>query len=100
MAAIATVLAMEPRIMLFDEPTAFLDPKARRKLILALNSMQQTKLIATHDLAFACETCTRVIVLKNGIIAADGNPNVILYDQALMAQCDMEAIGYMPEKQL
>lgn len=97
MAAIATVLAMEPRVMLFDEPTAFLDPKARRKLIHVLNQLPQTKLIATHDLTFACETCARVIVLQRGRVAADGKPGDILYDQALMEKCDMEAIGYMPQ---
>lgn len=96
MAAIATVLAMEPKVMLFDEPTAFLDPKARRNLINVLGTLPQTKLIATHDLTFACETCSRVIVLQNGRIAADGKPDEILYNQALMAKCDMEAIGYMP----
>lgn len=97
MAAIATVLAMEPKIMLFDEPTAFLDPKARRNLINVLHSLPQTKLIATHDLPFACETCSRVIVMQNGRIAADGKPAEILYDQGLMEKCDMEAIGYMPQ---
>lgn len=97
MAAIATVLAMEPKVMLFDEPTAFLDPKARRNLINVLHSLPQTKLIATHDLAFACETCSRVIVLQNGQIVADGKPMDILYDRRLMETYDMEAIGYMPQ---
>lgn len=95
MAAIATVLAMEPKIMLFDEPTAFLDPKARRQLIDVLNRLPHTKLIATHDLPFACEACQRVLILKNGTIAADGDPEQLLYDPILMDACGIEAIGYM-----
>ena len=95
MAAIATVLAMEPRVMLFDEPTAFLDPKARRHLIGILKSLPHTKLIATHDLPFACEVCSRVVVLSGGAIAADGDPRALLYDEGLMDRCGIEAIGYM-----
>lgn len=94
MAAIATVLAMEPSVMLLDEPTAFLDPKARRNLIHTLRRLPQTMLIATHDLTFACETCARAVVMKNGRIAADGKPEALLYDQALMEACGIEAIGY------
>lgn len=97
MAAIATVLAMDPRVMLFDEPTAFLDPRARRKLIRLLNRLPHTKLIATHDLPFACEVCTRVVILQRGQIAAQGDPKTLLYDEALMDRCGMEAIGYMEE---
>lgn len=97
MAAIATVLAMDPRVMLFDEPTAFLDPRARRKLIRLLNRLPHTKLIATHDLPFACEVCTRVVILQHGQIAAQGDPKTLLYDEALMDRCGMEAIGYMEE---
>lgn len=95
MAAIATVLAMDPQIMLLDEPTAFLDPKARRNLIRILNGLPHTKLIATHDLTFACEACSRVVVLADGRIAADGKPDQILYDRKLMDRCGIEAIGYM-----
>ena len=97
MEAIATVLAMDPRVMLFDEPTAFLDPRARRKLIRLLNRLPHTKLIATHDLPFACEVCTRVVILQHGQIAAQGDPKTLLYDEALMDRCGMEAIGYMEE---
>ena len=97
MAAIATVLAMDPRVMLFDEPTAFLDPRARRKLIRLLNRLPHTKLIATHDLPFACEVCTRVVILQHGQIAAQGDPKTLLYAEALMDRCGMEAIGYMEE---
>jgi len=92
MAALATVLVMEPRLMIFDEPTAFLDPCARRKLIETLNSLPETQLIATHDLSFAAETCSRVIILKNGSLFADGPASRLLYDSQLMEDCGLEAI--------
>lgn len=66
LAALASVMVMEPEILLLDEPTAFLDPKARRNLIRILNRLPQTMLIATHDLAFAAEVCPRAAVLKSG----------------------------------
>ncbi len=91
--ALATVLVMEPSIMLFDEPTAFLDPKARRNLIQVLNALPHTKLIATHDLSFAAETCSRSILIRNGKIFADGLSENVLYDIELMDQCGVEAIG-------
>jgi cobalt/nickel transport system ATP-binding protein len=93
MAAVATVLAMEPTAMLFDEPTAFLDPKARRNLIKVLMQLKHTKLIATHDLTFAEEVCTRALLVKKGRIFADGQPKAILRDEKLMEECGIEAIG-------
>ncbi len=90
-AAIATVLAMNPTLMLFDEPTAFLDPKSRRNLITLLNRLTQTKLIATHDLSFAAEVCDRIMVLKDGMLFAEGTV-ALLHDTGLMAECDMEAL--------
>ena len=89
MAAIATVLAMEPSILLFDEPTAFLDPKAKRVLAEALRTLPHPKIIATHDMAFAAEICNRVIVLKDGRIAADGGPSV-LNDGAFLRECGLQ----------
>jgi cobalt/nickel transport system ATP-binding protein len=91
MAAIASVLAMEPSILMFDEPTAFLDPKAKRALVSALRNLAHTKIIATHDITFAEKICGRVIILKDGCIAADGKPS-ILYDKELMQNCGLEAI--------
>ncbi len=93
-AAIATILVMEPSIMLFDEPTAFLDPKARRNLINLLNKLPHAKLIASHDLAFVAEVCDRAVILKKGIIAADGIPADLIYNQKLMDDCGIEAIPY------
>lgn len=94
MVSIATVLAMDPKVLLFDEPTAFLDPKARRKLIHLLRGLPQTQLIATHDLTFACECCQRVLILSHGTLVADGDPRTLLYDQARMDAFGIEAIGY------
>jgi len=77
LAAIATVLAMNPEFLLFDEPTAFLDPRARRTLAAILSDLPQGKLIATHDLAFAEETCSRVLLLKNGRLVVDGGKELL-----------------------
>jgi cobalt/nickel transport system ATP-binding protein len=91
MAAIATVLAMEPSVLLFDEPAAFLDHKARRTLLEILKKLNHTKIIVSHDLAFVCEVCSRVIILMNGRIAADGTTD-LLYDRELMQRCGLEAM--------
>ena len=92
MAAIATVLAMDPSVLMFDEPTAFLDHKAKHLLIETLKKLHHTKIIATHDMAFAAEVCDRVIILKNGKIAADGTL-ALLHDRELMHSCGLEAIA-------
>ena len=84
MAAIATILVMEPSIIVMDEPTTALDPVNRRAVIHAINDLPQTKLIASHDLDMILDTCTRVIVLSHGEIAADGPAQTILRDQALL----------------
>jgi cobalt/nickel transport system ATP-binding protein len=89
LASIATVLTMRPLVMLFDEPTAFLDPRARRSLITALKPLPHTKIIATHDLAFAAELCGRVLVLKDGSLCAQGAPADIFADTALMEECGL-----------
>lgn len=84
MAAIATILVMAPSIIVMDEPTTALDPVNRRAVINAVNGLSQTKLIASHDLDMILDTCTRVIVLSHGEIAADGPAQTILRDQALL----------------
>jgi len=93
-AAIATVLAMEPSVMLFDEPTAFLDPKARRNLINVLNNLPHTKLIASHDLPFVAEVCDRAVVLKKGSIFADEHPADLIYNKQLMDDSGIEAVPF------
>ena len=92
MAALATVLAMEPSILLLDEPTAFLDPKARRRLIQVMEQLDQTMLVATHDLTFALETCRRSLVLTDGAVFADGPSRTLLFDETLMENGGVEAI--------
>ena len=88
--AIACVLSMNPSVMLLDEPSSFLDPSARRNMMHTLSSLRLTKLIATHDLDMALELCERVIVLKGGVVFADGDCRQILTDEALMKECGLE----------
>ena len=88
--AIASVLAMNPRVILFDEPTSFLDPQARRNVINTLDSLKMTKIIATHDLDMALDICDRVIILHHGSVFADGTVKDILLDENLLSQCHLE----------
>lgn len=90
LAAIATAISMEPSILIMDEPTAALDPRARRRLINLLNSFEYTKIVASHDLDMILDTCKRTIVLKDGKIAADGDTKDILLDEKLMDECNLE----------
>ena len=85
LAAIATVIAMNPEFLLFDEPTAFLDPRARRNLTDILSDLPQGKLIATHDLAFAEKTCSRVLLLQNGKLIVDGGMELLNDSPTLIA---------------
>lgn len=88
--AIATILVMEPSIVLFDEPSSFLDPKTRRRLIHLLKSLSMTKLIATHDLDMALELCDRVLILKDGKVFAEGKAQEILTNQSLLTEAGLE----------
>jgi cobalt/nickel transport system ATP-binding protein len=90
MAAIATVLAMEPEVILMDEPTSALDPYNRRIVINTIRSLPQTRLIASHDLDMILDTCDRVILLSQGRIAADGPADEILRDRTLLEAHRME----------
>ena len=90
MAAIATILAMEPEAILMDEPSTALDPVNRRTVIRAINNLSMTKLIASHDLDMILDTCDRVILLSHGEIAADGPADEILRDKALLEANRME----------
>ena len=90
MAAIATILAMEPETILMDEPTSALDPYNRRIVINTIRELTQTRLIASHDLDMILDTCSRVILLSGGQIAADGPADAILHDRALLEANRME----------
>ena len=90
MAAIATILAMEPEVILMDEPSTALDPVNRRTVINTIHRLPQTKLIASHDLDMILDTCQRVILLSHGKIVADGSADAILRDRALLEANRME----------
>jgi cobalt transport protein ATP-binding subunit len=83
--AIATVLSMSPRILVFDEPTAGLDPRGRRELIELLSGLDQTLIISTHDLAFVRQAFERTVIIDGGRVAADGPTGDLLDDQELLA---------------
>ena len=88
-AAIATVLSMDPHMLLFDEPTAFLDPRSKRNLIHLLRSMTAARLVATHDSDLVSRACNRVLVLHKGKLLADDVPACVLSDVALMEQAEL-----------
>ena len=90
LAAIATILAMTPDVILMDEPTIALDPKNRRRLINILNSLDHIKIIASHDLDMVLETCNRVILMSDGKIIADGQTREILTDKTLLEANGLE----------
>lgn len=87
--AIGGILAMRPEIMLFDEPTSFLDPRSRRQLLPLLKGLNVTKIIATHDLDLAEKVCDRVILLKKGSLVAQGSPSEILHNVQLLEDCGL-----------
>jgi len=88
--AIAGVLAMSPSVLVLDEPSAGLDPAARRRLIALLRTFTHTKIIATHDLDLVLDVCTRVLVMREGAIEADGPPVAIFADVELLRRCHLE----------
>ena len=90
MAAIATILAMEPEVILMDEPSSALDPCNRRLVINTIRALPQTKLITSHDLDMILDTCERVILLDRGRIAADGPADEILRNKELLEAHRME----------
>jgi cobalt/nickel transport system ATP-binding protein len=89
--AIATVLAMEPEILVLDEPTAGLDPRARRGLLRLLAQLPQTMLVSTHDLRMVEELFPRTIVLDRGRVVADGSTSRLLADTTFLAEHGLEA---------
>ncbi len=90
MAAIATVLAMDPDVLLMDEPTSALDPYHRRIVINTVNALPGTKIIASHDLDMILDTCQSVLLLSGGRLAAQGAAQEILTDRALLEANRME----------
>ena len=90
LASLGTILAIEPKCILLDEPTTGLDPRNRKVLINIIKNLDKTKIITTHDLDMAMEICQRVIVLSNGKIVADGNPHDILLNEDIMLNNGLE----------
>lgn len=89
--AMAGILAMEPRLLILDEPTSDLDMRYRRRLISLLTAMEEkTMLIASHDLEFILEVCTRVVLLEGGRFQADGQPTAVMSDRGLMEKHGLE----------
>lgn len=88
--AIATVMAMEPNILVMDEPTASLDPRARRQIIDLISSFSHTCLIATHDLEMVWELCPRTIVMCGGKILADGETHALFANRELVEKAGLE----------
>jgi cobalt/nickel transport system ATP-binding protein len=88
--AIATVLAMDPALLVLDEPSANLDPRARRELLEVLDRVGRTLVVVTHDLPFAAQLCERAVILSGGRIVADGPCEEVLDDEALLSAHDLE----------
>ncbi len=89
-AALATVLACRPNILVLDEPSANLDPVARRELAETLLSLDPTMLIVTHDLPYAAQLCDRAVVIDGGVVVADGDIGSILGDAELLSRHRLE----------
>ncbi len=90
MVSIAGVLAMRPRLVIYDEPSADLDIRSRRRLICFLQASKETILIASHDLELVLEVCDRVILLNEGRIVANGDPCETMCDGELMEAHGLE----------
>jgi cobalt/nickel transport system ATP-binding protein len=95
--AVATVLVMEPEVLVLDEPSSNLDPASRRELAEILRDLDVTVLMVTHDLPYAFELCPRSVVLSDGMIVADGPTYDVLTDDELMVRHRLELpFGFDP----
>ena len=90
MVSIATVLAMQPDILVMDEPTNHLDARARRNCIALLRSFKHARIIVSHDLDMVMDVCNRIIVLNQGRLVADDTPQTIFSNAALLEECHLE----------
>ena len=90
LAAVATLLSMNPRVLLFDEPTSNLDARNRRKVIDLIRGMDTTMLVSSHDLEFLLEVCSRCLIMDSGRVVADGGIRPLLSDGKLLAEYHME----------
>ena len=92
-AAIATILAMDTKIITMDEPDTSLDPRSRNRLVELLRSFDHTLIIATCNMEFAARVCDRAVLVNDGKIIADGDAKVLLRDKRLMEENGLETIG-------
>ena len=90
--AIATVLSMKPEVLVLDEPTAGLDPRARRSFIHLLNELPLTMLVSTHDMLLVEELFPRMVIMDEGKIVADGPTDQLMGDAALLAAHGLERL--------
>nr|WP_235497938.1 MULTISPECIES: ABC transporter ATP-binding protein [unclassified Frankia] len=96
-AAVATVLAMRPEVLVLDEPSANLDPAGRRELAEVLQGLDLTLIMVTHDLPYALQLCPRSVILDQGMIVADGATATLLSDEPLMMSHRLELpFGFNP----
>lgn len=89
--SIATVLSMEPEILVLDEPTSNLDPRNRRNLVELLKGFSTTKIIATHDMGMVADICQRVVIMAGGQVVADGSVEEMLTNQELLDKYGLES---------
>lgn len=89
--AIAGVLAMQPQILVLDEPSAQLDPRSRRQLINLLKELPLTQLVATHDLDLALELCPRTVILNQGKVVYDGNTESVMSNSEFLGENHLES---------
>jgi len=87
---IATVLSMKPEVLVLDEPTAGMDPRARRSLIQLLDELPLTMLVSTHDMLMVRELFPRMVIMDEGRIVADGPTQVLMNDIALLEAHGLE----------
>lgn len=87
---LAGILACDPSILVLDEPTSNLDPRARRQLLHILREFAGTLVVATHDLDFVIDLCSRVLVLESGKVQADGPTERVLSDPLIMDRHGLE----------
>jgi cobalt/nickel transport system ATP-binding protein len=90
--AIATVLSMQPEVLVLDEPTAGLDPRARRSLIHLLDELPITMLVSTHDLRMVHELFPRMVVMDEGHVVADGLTEELMSDTSLLEAHGLERL--------
>jgi cobalt/nickel transport system ATP-binding protein len=103
-ASLATILSMDPEIIVLDEPSSNLDPRSRKELIRLLASFTETRIVATHDLELVLQLCDRVALMDRGVVVALGLPEEVLSDEELLKSHGLELPEILrlvpPEKRL